>query len=406
MTSNSIPVNPKILEWARNNANMSVQLAAQKAHVNELKGKGESIEITATERLLSWEKGESTPSFTQLKNLAKAYRRPVLTFFLQNPPECETKLHDFRTVRGQGIDINNPEFAALTRHVEMIHRSLQDILDKSNTQQLEFVGGTRPDIDYRQFAEIIRKFLNYSIEQQLKARDPSSLFADIRKAIEEKGVFVLRIGNLGSHHSNISPLVFRGLALSDKIAPMIVVNANDSQTARLFTLIHELCHIFIGESGISNWNSIDSQLQENQLSNEILCDRTAAEFLVPEIEFKEALSQIPPSLKTEDSIELLSHRFNVSRLVILRRLKDLGLIQITKYWQIFETLKDIKSSSAKESEEELDTHNLISYRIRTRSKLGQKLVSTILDAVRDGRISELDASHIMSVKIDKFIKIA
>ncbi len=242
------------LEWARKEAHLSTTRAAIKARIKDLKARGIKEGLPSSQRLEQWEKGPETPTYSQLEKIAKAYRRPVLTFFLPEPPSQVTRLQDFRTVGSKTIDSEafNPEFSAFLRKLEALQISLRDLLETINTKPITFIGTINLESPYVEVAKMIRELLNYSFEDQRKARTPESVFSELRHRAEDIGIFVLLEGNLGSYHTNFPAEVFRGLSISDDITPFIVINPNDAKVAMIFSLIHELCHLLLGESGISN----------------------------------------------------------------------------------------------------------------------------------------------------------
>jgi len=404
MVTKDIPVNHNILVWARKEANLSPGRAAIKADIKDLKARGEKEGLSSTLRLERWEEGIEAPTFSQLEKLAKAYRRPVLTFFLPEPPIKQTRLQDFRTIGSRAIDSDafSPEFSALLRQIEALQLNIHDLLLDTGSKPLSFVASITPNATPFQVAQQIRSLLEYSFENQRDTGDYDQVFSDIRTKAEQQGIFILLEGNLGSYHTNIAPEVFRGLAISDNIAPFIVINPNDTKPAMIFSLIHELSHIFRGETGISNFNSLDISKRTLPYQNELFCDQVAAEFLVPESDLLRQWGKLTISYSPEESIKRISRHFSVSRIVIARRLLDFGLIDKDFYWEFFDACQEEwrKIGRTKRTKE-----IKIPYKIRTRSRLGNRLIDTVIGAAREGRISELDASRILNVKINNFSKI-
>jgi Zn-dependent peptidase ImmA (M78 family)/transcriptional regulator with XRE-family HTH domain len=401
MVTKNIPINHNILEWARKDANLSPSRAVIKARIKDLKARGGKESLSSILRLEKWEKGIEIPTFPQLENLAKAYRRPVLTFFLTEPPAKETRLKDFRTIGNKSLDSDafSSEFSALLRQTEALQISVHDLLEDSGIKPLSFVGSATTHMPTVRVAQAIRNTLKYPLDVQKRAR-ADQVFSDIRNRAEEQGIFVLLQGNLGSWHTDIVPEVFRGIAFSDQLAPFIVVNPNDAKAAMIFTLIHELCHIWLGDTGISNLSNLDIH-SKSEFENELFCNQVAAEFLVPQDDLVREWNK-PHFKSITTSIEHVSDLFSVSRIVIARRILDLGYIDEKFYWDYFnecqiewKKLKDILRSKKTK----------VPYKIRTRSRLGGRLINTVISAAREGRISELDASRMLNVKINNFSNI-
>ncbi|MFC1860763.1 ImmA/IrrE family metallo-endopeptidase [Chloroflexota bacterium] len=405
MDIKEIPVNHKILEWARKEARLTPAHAATKARIKDLKARGIKEGLLSSERIEQWEKGPETPTYSQHENIAKAYRRPVLTFFLPEPPSQVTRLQDFRTVGSKVIESEtfSPEFSAFIRKLDALQISLRDLLETINTKPLPFIGTINLESPHVEVAKMIRGLLNYSFEDQRKARTPETVFSELRHHAEDIGIFVLLEGNLGSYHTDFSAEVFRGLSISDDIAPFIVINPHDAKVAMIFTLIHELCHLLLGESGISNWNRLDISKRHLPFRNESYCDRVTAEFLSPESDILNVWNKQLPRYSPDLAIEHIARQFNVSRVVIARRLLELNEIDNDFYWDYFNScleewqgLRD-KIKPTKEFK--------IPLKVRTRSKLGNRLVNTVLGAAMEGKISELNGSRLLNVKINDFSRI-
>jgi|WetSurMetagenome_2_1015567.scaffolds.fasta_scaffold65424_2 Zn-dependent peptidase ImmA (M78 family)/transcriptional regulator with XRE-family HTH domain len=400
MVTQEIPINFKILEWARNQANLSPNRAAIKAGLKDLKARGNKEGLTSTLRLQRWEQGIETPSLPQLEKIANAYKRPLLTFFLPEPPIQQTRLQDFRTVAHKTLDSESfsPEFSALLRRVEALQLNIHDLMLDLKSEPVTFVSSFTLETKPLEVVERIRKFIGFTFKDQQKAG--SRVLSDIRERIENKGIFVLTEGNLGSHHTNIEPEVFRGLSISDIIAPFIVINPNDAKSAMIFTLVHELCHLGLGDTGISNWTSIETNVKTTPLKNELFCDQVAADFLAPRDILLKEWEKYNSAYTSDESIEKISTIFNVSRIVIARRLLDFNEITKEYYWELFNIYQEEwqhRNTNMKKS--------VVPYKIRVKYRLGNRLINTVIGAATKGKISELDASRILNVKINNFSQI-
>lgn len=399
MVTKNIPINSNILVWARKEANLSKKTAAAKAGIKDLKARGDSDPITSELRLERWEEGIETPTLKQLMQLAKAYRRPILTFFLPKPPIKTTQITDFRTVANRAVDSDllSSEFSALLRRIEALQLELSDLVRDSNEEQLHFVGSANSNSSVNDIVQRIRETLDYTLDAQIQSHQ---VFNDVRTKAEEQRIFILLEGNLGSYHTNINPDIFRGVSISDKYAPLIVINPNDSKSARLFTLIHELCHIWIGDKAISNWSSLNYKT-ETEHENELFCDKVAAEFLVPSRNLVEELEKAQHD-DINNTIERISNIFSVSKIVVARRILDFGYIDNDTYWNYYNEYMDEWDRIKKLNRQR---ENVISYKIRTRNRLGRKIIDVVLNASKEGRISELDAARMLNVKIKHFPEI-
>ncbi|MDR1856558.1 MAG: ImmA/IrrE family metallo-endopeptidase [Desulfovibrio sp.] len=243
-------------------------------------------EISPARRLEAWENGEVIPTYNQLELLANAYRRPAITFLLPYIPKQSVQYADFCTVSENKHAHHSPEFAAFLRQVTILQRELIPLVQEELSNPLPYVGSVKintfelSNFTIKNIADNIRNILDISFEQQLKAHDPPELLRMLRERAESVGIFTLVAGDLGTHHTKISPEEFRGIALVNPFAPVIVVNPYDNKSARVFTFVHELVHIWLGDGGISNVNEIDIFGQVNE--TEIFCNKVAVEFLMPE----------------------------------------------------------------------------------------------------------------------------
>ena len=168
MVTNDIPINRDILIWARETANLSTGRAATKAKISDLKPKGNKEALSSKQRLERWEQGIDKPTFSQLEKLAKAYRRPLITFFLKEKPIQQSILQDFRTIANKTIEENafSPEFSAFKRKIESLYITTKDLLQDIGSKELTFVGSIKRNFSVIDVAKIIRDLLDYPISIQ------------------------------------------------------------------------------------------------------------------------------------------------------------------------------------------------------------------------------------------------
>lgn len=309
-------INPPVLTWARETAGLSVEEAANRLGLTSTRKE------SATDKLRSLEAGERKPTRKQLLKIASTYRRPLTAFYKKTAPELGDRGEDFRTHRGAISRQESALLDALLRDIRVRQDMVRALLeDDEDAHSLEFVGSMNVTQPVIEAAVRIRKALGIEIAQQRNLNDPDALFVLLRNHVEKIGVFVLLVGNLGSHHTNISEQVFRGFAIADELAPFIVINDQDAKTARTFTLIHELAHIFVGSTGVSGAPSTIEP--ETPLARvERFCNDIASEFLLP-------ADQIPArapydSIDTAtENIQLTAQNWSVSEPMVAYR-----------YWRI------------------------------------------------------------------------
>jgi len=301
-------VKPALLHWARERARLSIFELADGLPVKP-------------EKLQAWEAGQAFPTFRQAQKLATLTRVPFGFLFLHEPPQETLPIPDLRTI---GSDpITNPSIDLLDTIRQAMNKQAWyvEYLKEHDQSPLSFVGKFTVDTPIGEVVSNIRQELSFG-----KVVDRGSweeYFGRLIDSAEQAGILVMRSGIVGNNtHRKLNIGEFRGFAISDAIAPLIFVNSADAPTARLFTLVHELAHLWIGSSGISNLDVINARVEER------FCNAVAGEFLVPEELFHQ-------HWKTEQdwhlSIAELAAVFHVSKLVIARRARDLGKITLKDY---------------------------------------------------------------------------
>jgi Zn-dependent peptidase ImmA (M78 family) len=381
-------INPKILTWARETAGLSVEQAADKL------GLKDTARATKTEKLLAFEDGELGVTSKLLLRFATVYRRPLVSFYLTEPPKMGERGRDFRSRAANVSARENSMLDALVRDVRARQQMLREVLiSEDEARPLQFVASADMEHGAKGVADLIRVWLNISVDHQRHKSNPADLFAALRTAAEGMGVYVLLLGDLGSHHSDISEEVFRGFALTDDIAPFVVINDNDAVVARAFTLMHELAHVWIGESGISG--PIQG-VSTNKV--ERFCNDVAGEFLLPE----EALAGTPsiprPDIDaTLALVDQIARKWNISQGVVAYRLarsRKISEETTTQLFAIFATRWRVHRAKTKVDR---DPDGGPSYYVVRRSRLGVALLDVVRRALQGDVITHTKAAKILGV---------
>lgn len=368
-------VTPKLITWARKRAGLEIKDAADKLQV-------------PSERFLAWEtEQDRRPTFRQARDLARILHIPFGYLFLSEPPSDELSLPDLRTVAGLTVRMASPELSDAVNDALTKQQWYREYQEEEGAQALPFVGRYRRDTPPIEVADSIRS--TFGIDNQMRAQaqtweDFLRLF--IVKA-EDQGVVVLRNGVVGNN--NRRPLdvkEFRGFVISDDLAPLIFVNGRDAKAAQIFTLAHEIAHLWIGASGVLNPDY--SQPAIGQVNDvEVWCDQVAAETLVPAEDFFEHWDGIK---ELEHNLGTLARRYRVSRFVVLRRAYDLGRISPDIYRESYQQLlaegKPSKPSGGG------DFHATVV------SRNSRTLTTALLGAAMEGRVSRKEAASLLNVK--------
>ncbi|MER2634014.1 MAG: XRE family transcriptional regulator [Rhizobiaceae bacterium] len=372
-------VNRHVLIWARVSAGLSEEQAARK------------LGLSGPERLKELETGKRDPSRRQLLNISETYRRPLLTFYMQTPPRESDRGQDFRTLPESDAPSSEALLNALLRDVYARQGLVRAALEEAEEdEELRFVGCAKISNGVDALVETMQNALEFSPVDFRAQKTVSDAFAALRASTEKAGVFVLLMGNLGTSHSDIDPRVFRGFALSDPIAPFIVINENDSRAAWSFTLLHELAHVFLGETGISGY--------DGALESEKFCDAVAGRFLLDPAELAVIGTQ-----KTVSSDELIKKigKFaadrKLSRKMVAYNLLRSDQITRTVYRELSDLL-DGERITRKAKKKDKDSGGGPDYYKVRRHRMGPRLVNVVQRMVFNGSLSTTKAGKVLGVK--------
>lgn len=272
--------------------------------------------------------GNKLPTYSQLEKISKLIKIPVGLLSLEKPVDVNTQRLSFRTHKSQEITDMSPELRDTIIEMQEKQAFLQNQIDENiNLTNSQITRAT----DHLIIAEYIRNRLSIPINHLSESKNtPIRYFRD---KISSAGVFIFFNGKIRDNtHRPLNSNEFRGFSLNSPSAPIIFINQKDSQNAQLFTLIHELVHLFIDNEGISNK---DEQSDYSRTEVEALVNRVAAEILVPKMLFERE--------NTLD-IEELANKYQVSRYVITRRLLDIGKINQNQYDNMIDSLEVSVSS--------------------------------------------------------------
>lgn len=382
-------INPRILAWARETAGLTVEEAADKLAL------GSSERVTAASKLSALEAGDRSPTSAQLLKAAALYKRPLITFYMPEPPQRGDRGEDFRTAPGEVSKRANGLLDALLRDVKARQQMVRNILeDEEEASRLAYVGSASMEQGPATVDGSIRTALGIATEQQKAAKGPDGLFSLLRAAAERIGVFVLLLSDTGSHHSAISEEVFRGFAIADEVAPFIVINDRDARTARSFTLIHELTHIWLGQTGVSG------PVRDTPANAiERFCNDVAGEFLLPSF----ALDDLsPPRGMDVPSVlratERVSQAWNVSQALVTYRLARKQWISAAVAGEVFRLLAERWRNERERSRDAQSDAGGPSYYVVKRSRLGEALMHVVRRGLQGDVLTHTRAAKILGVK--------
>lgn len=380
-------INPRILMWARETAGLSLEEAAEKL------GLGTSSRSTATEKLTALEAGEKAPTPQQLLRAAAVYRRPLIAFYLAEPPARGERGEDFRTTAGSVSQRENAILDALLRDLRTRQFLLRAMLeDEEEARPLPFVGVARIEHGAQRVAAAIRAAIGLTEEAQRSARGAEGLFNLLRAASERIGIYVLLLGDIGSHHSDIGEEVFRGIALADDVAPFVIVNDNDARPARAFTLLHELAHIWIGASGVSGpLQSMSTNVIER------FCNDVAGELLLPSERLAEQTKLQTANFEAVlRATERVAEDWNVSQGLVTYRFVRMGWIAADMASRLFGYFAERWRREKQQSRESRDASGPSFFVIR-RHRLGTALIDAVRRGLQGDVLTHTKAAKILGV---------
>lgn len=308
-----VNVNPELIQWAIDRAGGAELFEGKFPKLNE------------------WLQNKSMPTLKQLEKLAKASTIPLGYFFLSEPPYEKISVPNYRTIGDEENTKASPNLIDTLHTMEKRRDWMRDYLIELGNEPLSFVRSASLNDNPDDVAHKIRNQLGLSSGWAAKCPNWEEALRLLIRTIEEIGILVSVNGIVGNNtRRKLDVSEFRGFVLVDEFAPVIFINGADGKAAQMFTLAHELAHIWYGESAIFDLE----KLQPSNHKIEQACNQTAAEFLVPK---SEMMAYWPLVKNDEDSFQQIARQFKVSELVVVKRALDLKLISKEAYFEFYES---------------------------------------------------------------------
>lgn len=359
-----VEVRPELLRWARERARLPAEALAKRFP-----------------QLSDWEAGTTRPTLKQLEQYARATRAPFGYFFLPEPPVEQLPIPDFRTMAGRRLERPSPDLLDTIYLCQQRQEWYRDFAQAQGQAPLAFVGAATVTNDIEASAAEIRRALDFDIEERQRAStwtDALRRFVDHADAL---GVLVMVNSVVGNNnHRRLDPNEFRGFALADPLAPLIFVNGADTKAAQMFTLAHELAHIRLGQSALSDTEPMSAPAH----AVEAWCNRVAAELLVPLSIFREEYRR---GEELRGALDRLARRFKVSTLVVLRRIHDAGGITRDRLREAYsaelERLRAIPGGSGGD------------FYLTQGARIGKRFARALVVSTLEGQTLYRDAFHLL-----------
>jgi Zn-dependent peptidase ImmA (M78 family)/transcriptional regulator with XRE-family HTH domain len=378
-------ITPNVLKWARESARMSDEIAASKVPVS-------------IEKLKEWEEGTEQPTIHQAEILAKTYRRPFALFFLPEIPRDFQPLQDYRRKTAKPLGTAS---VFIIREIQQKQSWISEVYEENHDQKLPFVGKYSIKDDPIEVADDIISTLNIHPFHYL-LDNPIREWID--KA-ESKGIFISRTSFIHSR-LKLDSEELQGFTISDQYAPFVFVNSEDWDAPQLFTLVHELAHIWIAESGISNEIEPDIRFKDTLHPIELFCNEVAANALMPDSIMRSLNVHIFDSSK---DIFKTAKSFGISSFALLYRAFNLDLINIDRYRYLKdEAQKEFEDYLLREEEKKAQKKepsggpNPYLLRLNKNSRL---FTQVVLDAFHGGFIDPAQASNLLNTQVNNFHKL-
>jgi Zn-dependent peptidase ImmA (M78 family) len=308
-----VEVKPALLRWARDRAGLDVDELAHRFP-----------------RLADWERETARPTLKQLEQFANATHTPIGFLFLPEPPTEQVPIPDFRTAGNQRIDHPSPDLLDTLYLCQQRQEWYRDFVRSQAETPLGFVGSVSVNSNIEATAEAMRRVLRFDLEERRLTPTWTDALRRFIEQADELGVLVMVNGVVGNNnYRKLDPDEFRGFALADGLAPLVFINGADTKAAQMFTLAHELAHIWLGQTALSDVSPIT--VPTNQI--EQWCNKLAAELLVPLAILR---TEYQRGEELRGALDRLARRFKVSTLVILRRIHDAGGLTQDQLWQSYQ----------------------------------------------------------------------
>ena len=386
-------INPALLTWARETAGFTPIEAATRLKIGEA-------------RLAAWEDpaDEDAPSIPQLRKIAALFRRPLAVFYLQEAPPRFAVMRDLRRLPGAGPRSYSPAVQLEIRAANE-RRELALELARDLEQEIpEFTLSARIQEDSESVGARIRTALGITASLQLNWHDNDgrAAFNAWRVRIENLGVLVFQTTRFSSDEAS-------GFAIAADTLPAIAVNRNDAPTRRTFSLVHELAHLMLRVSGVSDLETDVDRPPEDQRI-EIFCNRVAAAALMPRDALLTERHVVARGVRSVDwsdaEIHDLARDFNVSREAILRRLLTLNRTTDDFYRQKRTQYKAEYFNNQKHKKEKIaETEMKRNMPQETISNFGKRFVNMLLDNYHQDRMTLSEISGYLGLKVKHFPKL-
>lgn len=362
-----VAVKPEMLRWACERAGHSPRDMAARIP-----------------QLTAWECGEKQPTLRQLEEFANATHTPVGFLFLQEPPVEQVPIPDFRTVDGAALRHPSPDLLDTIYLCQQRQEWYRDFARMTGESAVEVVGAATLADDIEGTAATIRQRLGFDLDERRSFPTWTEALRSFVDQADELGVLVMVSGVVGNNNTRkLDPDEFRGFCLADDLAPLVFINGADTKSAQMFTLAHELAHLWLGETALSNLNMAGQATHRV----ERWCNAVAAEVLVP-LEALHRAHRAEADLGEE--VHRLARVYKVSTLVVLRRLRDAGALTEGEFLQAYGDEVALLRAVVKKGGG--------NFYLTQAARVSKRFASALVSSAMEGRTSFTEAFRMLGVK--------
>ena len=364
-----VRVNPGLLVWARERAGLeAADLEYRFPKIN------------------AWEAEESQPTIKQLEDFARAVHVPFGYLFLPSPPDEPLPIPDFRTVDGRGVRRPSPELLDMVYACQERQGWYKEFSLATRQPETEFVGSAGLQDRAVAVAASMAETLGFDLEARATCRTWEEALRLFIAQADSIGVLVMVSGVvLSNNNRKLDPEEFRGFALADRRAPLVFINGSDSKSAQMFTLAHELAHLWLGSTAVSDASAAPNSGHRRE---EVWCNAVAAELLVPLAVLRNDLAD---DEAVGHAVGRLTRRYKVSSLVILRRLLDAGWLDRAAFDVAWATERARLRELAKRSGGGGDFYRT------TLSRVSRRFARALVESTLEGQTLYRDAFRMLGV---------
>ncbi|QWT52206.1 ImmA/IrrE family metallo-endopeptidase [Eubacterium sp. MSJ-33] len=379
MPAISVSIQPEIISWALGQA------------------REEQLGTKLMNNIKQWLDGTKTPTFNQIEDFSRKANIPLGYFFLQTPPVEQLQLIEYRTVDSAELAHPSRNLIDTIHEMESVQAWMKEYRQETGFDVLPVVGSLRGNDDFKLIAETIRKNLDLSDIWYESCTNMNAAFNYVRSRLEECGIVVMLNGVVGKNtHRTLSVDEFRAFAVVDEWAPLIFINGADSQGARLFSLFHEIAHIWLGENDL--YNDRGNSLEVKPI--EILCNAVAGELMVPFDKFLVEWN-VAAYADSREKIKNLAKHFRCGESVIARKAFDAKKISYDLYKSIIDDA--IEAYRRMKENKESNGGN---YYNTMGNRLDGCFVRALCESINSGRTTYSEAYRLTNTSRKTFSEIA